>query len=126
MNSSKLYREASREELRLVVEKHFHTERFQYELLSGGMFNTTYLLSLPGGGKHVLRMGAVNRHLLLPFERDLMRAERYFYSLCRLRGIPVPQVEALELDQRSLGRDYMIRGYGPASGGSPPLPPRAG
>lgn len=91
MNSSKLYREVSREELGLVVEKHFHTERFQYELLSGGMFNTTYLLSLPGGGKHVLRLGAVNRHLLLPFERDLMRANGIFTACAAQGGSPCPR-----------------------------------
>ena len=43
-------------------------------LLSGGLFNTTYRLETVTKTA-ILRLGPVNRHLLLPYERNLMAAE---------------------------------------------------
>lgn len=73
--TSSLYRECSQEELAVLVAEALGTEMRSARLLTGGMFNTTYLVETEGYGKVVLRLGPVNRHLLMPFEHRLMEAE---------------------------------------------------
>lgn len=109
-----LYQELTDDELRLVIEKALHTTPIQYHLLSGGLFNTTYFVDTVDVGKVVLRMGPVNRHLLMPFEHHLMETEAIFYDLCRARDIPVSEVLALSTDKSMLDRDYMIVRYIPS------------
>ncbi len=111
---SSLYKELTDAELRLVIKEALHTEPTDYRLLSGGMFNTTYFVDTADCGKVVLRMGPVNRHLLMPFEHKLMETEAMFYDLCRARGIPVSEVLALSTDKGVLDRDYMIVRYIPS------------
>lgn len=107
LKCSLLYQELTQAELAAIVKKHFQTEDFAYTLLEGGMFNTTYRLNV-GGEKFVLRMGPVNRHLLVPFERSLMQGEVAFYRQCRAANLPVSDVFALDTQREIVDRDYMI------------------
>lgn len=110
LKSSLLYLELTAQELSAIVQRHFETDIFDSYLLDGGMFNTTYRLDV-GGSAYVLRMGPVNRHLLLPFERTLMTGEVEFYRLCRKAGLPVSEVVALDTNRDIVDRDYMIVRY---------------
>jgi len=109
--TSNLFRELTASELDVVAAAHLNTTNYRAELLKGGMFNTTYLLTPGVGEKAVLRVGPVNRHLLLPFEENLMEAERHVYERCAPLGIPVPRVLACDATKRLLDRDYMITAY---------------
>lgn len=111
VNQSKIYLEISKQELQVIVTKHFGCRPFQFQILHGGMFNTTYLLTVNDNEKYILRLGPVNRHLLLPFENKLMISEPYFYNLCRQRKIPVPEIVAVDLEKKEIDRDYMITKY---------------
>lgn len=110
LKCSLLYQELTESELTAIVRKHFGTDEFEWKLLDGGMFNTTYRVDVAGGA-FVLRMGPVNRHLLLPFERSLMRGEVEFYRRCREAGLPVSEVVALDTARDIVDRDYMIVRY---------------
>jgi len=112
MNSaSNLFRELTAPELDAVVAAHLNTTEYHARLMTGGMFNTTYLISPAAGEKAVLRVGPVNRHLLLPFEENLMSAERHVYERCAPLGIPVPRVLACDTTKQLLDRDYMLTAY---------------
>lgn len=63
---SSLYRYLSQQEIALIVKRHFHTDHYSYYPITGGLFNTTYYLET-GEGRYVLRVGPVNRELLLAF-----------------------------------------------------------
>jgi len=110
MNSN-LFQELAAHELDAVVAAHLGGAEYRAALLEGGMFNTTYLITPAVGEKAVLRVGPVNRHLLLPFEGNLMNAERHVYGRCAPLGIPVPRVLACDTTKRLLGRDYMLTAY---------------
>lgn len=90
------------------------TEMRSARLLTGGMFNTTYLVETEGYGKVVLRLGPVNRHLLMPFEHRLMEAEAHVYALCAARGIPASEVLAMDGSKKRIDRDFMFVRYIPA------------
>ena len=107
LKCSLLYQELTPDELAAIVQKHFQTADFSYMLLEGGMFNTTYRLDV-SENRYVLRMGPVNRHLLVPFEHNLMQGEASFYAHCRAAGLPVSQVVAIDTQRDIIDRDYMI------------------
>lgn len=111
---SSLYKELTEDELRRVIDTALHTTLTDYRLLSGGLFNTTYFVDTVDCGKVVVRMGPVNRHLLMPFEHRLMETEVMFYELCRPRGIPVSEVLYINTDKALLDRDCMIVRYLPS------------
>lgn len=75
---SSLFQELTEQELKaILMESLGPGEMEPPRLLEGGLFNTTYLVSRTDPpGKYVLRMGPVNRHLVLPYERKLMQAEQ--------------------------------------------------
>ncbi len=109
---SSLYQELSREELSAICGKEFGTKCDCAELLSGGLFNTTYLLTFHEiGKKYVLRAGPVNRQLLLSFEENMMNGEREVYRLLKERGIPCSTVVACDTSKLVVDRDYMIVEY---------------
>lgn len=107
LKCSLLYQELTQTELAAIVQKHFATAVFKATRLEGGMFNTTYRMEAAGAA-YVLRMGPINRHLLLPFERRLMEGETEFYRQCRAAGLPVSEVVALDNSRNIVDRDYMI------------------
>ena len=111
---SSLYQELSEAELRQVISTALHTTLTEYRLLTGGLFNTTYFVDTVDCGKVVVRMGPVKRHLLMPFEHQLMQTEAMFYDLCHAGGVPVSEVLFLSTDKSLLGRDVMIVRYIPS------------
>lgn len=107
--SSSLFRELTGAELAAITARCFAPLGLAgAELLSGGLFNTTYMLTLTDGQRLVLRAGPVNRGLLMDYERGMMRAEAHVYALCEERGIPVSHVRALDCSRTVIDRDYMI------------------
>ena len=70
---SNLFREVSAEAIRDIFV-HALQEDIIWEaaLLDGGLFNTPYLVEYgPSHQKAVLRLGPVNRHLIMGFEENL-------------------------------------------------------
>ena len=115
MMKSNLFRELTDDELKTVVRELLHTTPTSARLLSGGLFNTTYLVDTADCGKTVLRVGPVNRHLLLPYEHFLMEAETEVYSLCRKAGVPSSEVLAADWSKTVLDRDFMFVKYIPST-----------
>ena len=60
-HNSRLFRELTRDEVASVVRRHFGAVDFTSRLMDGGLFNTTYLLSLSDGRRYVLRSGPDTR-----------------------------------------------------------------
>ena len=106
--TSFLYKELTERELFTVISESLHTEIVDFRLLTGGLFNTTYLVETSDFGAVVLRVGPVNRHLLVPFEHELMTAEAKAYELCRAENIPVSEIIALDVSKKIIDRDFMI------------------
>lgn len=113
---SHLFKEISKEEIREIF---FHClEEKQIEevrLLKGGLFNTTYFLMYGKEKKKaVLRLGPVNRHLLMGFEENLMRAEEYVCNVCHQQGVPSSKVLVCDTSKKIIDRDFMIVEYIPS------------
>ena len=104
---SSLFREISRDALEACCRKYLGEELTDARRLSGGLFNTTYLLQTRTRNA-VLRLGPVNRQLLQPYERKLMEAEVLVLSQLEKRNIPSSRVIALDLSQTLLDRDVMV------------------
>lgn len=113
--ASALYLELTECEISRVVASALHTDVLSYQLLGGGLFNTTYLLDTEDCGKVVLRAGPVNRHLLMPFEHKLMEAEAQVYALLGARGIPASRILAMSTSKTVIDRDFMIVRYIPGT-----------
>ncbi len=111
---SSLYLELSENELTEIVSAALHTEMASAQLLTGGLFNTTYLVETIKYGRVVLRAGPVNRRLLMPFEHRLMEAETQVYSLCAKYGIPASEILAVDTSKRIIDRDFMFVRYIPS------------
>ena len=62
---SSLYAAATDGDIRTVLKATLDTAPIDYHLLSGGLFNTTYFIKTSDRGDVILRLGPVNRHLLL-------------------------------------------------------------
>lgn len=79
---SSLYRENDETEIREIFTYAFPgTEILGIRPLKGGLFNTTYGVDYGEDGRQaVLRLGPVNRHLLMGFEQNLMSAESWTYK----------------------------------------------
>ena len=112
--NSHLYKELTQNELERVIDEALHTKILASKLLTGGLFNTTYLVDTADCGRVVLRVGPINRHLLMPFEHDMMESEEHVYALCHERNIPVSEVLAMDRSKKAIGRDYMIVRYIPS------------
>lgn len=112
--SSSLYLTLTQEELKDLIARSLHTTIRSASLLTGGLFNTTYYVDTENCGPVVLRVGPVNRHLLMPFEHNLMEAEQHVYALCREKEIPVSEVLLCDTSKQILDRDYMIVRYIPS------------
>lgn len=110
---SSLFREISPETMEKIINRHLHTSDIRMaRLMEGGLFNTTYCLVCgPDLKKVILRLGPVNRHLLLGFENHLMEAESLVYELFSGCGIPCPRVLAVDTTRSLLDRDFMLTEY---------------
>lgn len=113
---SNLYEEISLEQIKLIYNKAMQiTEPIEAVLLSGGLFNTTYhVFSKEAELNTVLRLGPVNRYLLLRFEENLMEAEKYVYELCKKENIECSEVLACDTSKKLIDRDFMIVRYIPS------------
>lgn len=113
---SNLYEEISLKQIQLIFHKTMHIkEPIKAELLSGGLFNTTYhVYSKDFKLDTVLRLGPVNRQLLLRFEENLMEAEKYVYELCKKEKIECSEVLACDTSKTLINRDFMIVRYIPS------------
>ena len=81
-DKSLLFRAESDEKLRKAAQRYLGEEMTAAQPLSGGLFNTTYRLETEKS-KVILRLGPVNRHLLLPYERNLMASEGDILNLLK-------------------------------------------
>lgn len=108
---SNIYKELTEEEIKKIILENFNDKLLNYNLLKGGLFNTTYFLQFENNKKYVLRVGPINRHLLMPFEHNLMNGEKYFYELCKKENIPVSNVVVCDTSKKIIDRDYMIVEY---------------
>ena len=106
-DKSVLFRPEPEEKLREAARRYLGAELTKSELLSGGLFNTTYRLET-SKQKAILRLGPVNRHLLLPYERGLMAAEGDILKLLKNRGIPTSEILALDFGYGLFDRDVMV------------------
>lgn len=111
--TSKIYKELRKEELNKIIENYFGMGiKFKERLISGGLFNTTYYIEIPEKSKKViLRVGPVNRDLLMPFELNLMKGEEYVYKLCKNNRIPCSNVLLCDTEKKIINRDYMMVEY---------------
>ncbi|KJU71134.1 phosphotransferase family protein [Clostridium baratii] len=111
--TSKIYKELKKEELNKIIENYFGMGiKFKERLISGGLFNTTYYIEIPEKNKKIiLRVGPVNRDLLMPFELNLMKGEEYVYKLCKNNRIPCSNVLLCDTEKKIINRDYMIVEY---------------
>lgn len=108
MNSqSQLFREEPQQKIRQAAREYLSCELLDARMLSGGLFNTTYRLETEGG-RFILRLGPVNRHLLLPYEQHLMAAEGTVLKLLQKHGIPTSEMVALDLSRSLFDRDVMV------------------
>lgn len=111
-----LFREESLEVIKSIFRRALGAETVrEARLLDGGLFNTTYLVTCGAGEERtVLRLGPVERHRIMGFERNLMAAEAYLYDVCRDIGVPCPQVLAWDTSKTAVDRDFMITRYIPS------------
>lgn len=77
------------------------------QLLSGGLFNTTYRLTTATRNA-ILRLGSMNRHLLLPYEHHPVEAEAGILALLHRHGISTSRMIALDVRREFLDRDVMM------------------
>lgn len=110
---SRIYGELSKKELSKIVDNYFGIEtKFKAKLIAGGLFNTTYHIEILKNKKEViLRVGPINRHLLLPFEKNLMKGEEYVYKLCINNEISCSKILLCDTEKKFINRDYMIVEY---------------
>lgn len=113
---SNLYAEITLEQIQLLYKKAMRvTAPLEASLLSGGLFNTTYHVRCKASGLDtVLRLGPINRQLLLRFEENLMEAEVYVYKRCRDRGLTCSEVLVCDTSRKWIDRDFMIVTYIPS------------
>lgn len=114
--NSSLFREESVETIRELFSASLGENVIRsLHLLRGGMFNTTYYVAYGSGGQEaVLRLGPVNRHLLMEFEQNLMQAEAYVCAVCESRRIPCGRILACDTTKKLIDRDFMIVKYVPS------------
>ena len=115
-----IVRELTQEELDKLVYTVFpQWSAYSFNVLKGGLFNTTYLLESPDspdGKKYVLRIGPVRRELLLPYEHYLMDAEAWAYEKMAEVGIPTSVVVHADTSKTLIDRDFMVVEYIPSRG----------
>jgi len=114
IQESSLFRELTDDELHSIVKSALGCGIVKAELKLGGMFNTTYFVKTDACGDVILRVGPVNRHLLMPFERRCMEAEAMIFANMRKHGIPASEVLALDVSKKLISRDFMIVRYIPS------------
>ena len=106
-DKSVLFQAEPEKTLREAARTYLGEELTTSRILSGGLFNTTYRLET-ATKTAILRLGPVNRHLLLPYERNLMAAEGDILQLLKRKGIPTSDILALDFSHKLFDRDVMV------------------
>lgn len=111
--NSKLYKELTHLEISEVLKNYFKENiEFESNIIQGGLFNTTYYIKVDKVNKElILRVGPVNKDLLLPFEENLMKSEEYTYRLLKENNIPCSNILICDTSNKIINRDYMIIEY---------------
>jgi aminoglycoside phosphotransferase (APT) family kinase protein len=114
MTRSKIYKELKEEELNKIVTDLFgaKTKISRYNILKGGLFNTTYFIktNMDKNGV-VLRVSPVNQHLLFEFEKDMMSAEPLFHKLLQEHDIPTSTILKHVSKGEVIEREYILSEY---------------
>ena len=107
-NNTVLFKALSENELVSITKKIFGESAVQkkYELLKGGLFNTTYRI-VTETSDVILRVGPVHRELLQKYEENLMEAEVLVDRLCLENGIPASKVVFIDCSKTIVDRDFM-------------------
>lgn len=111
MNKSLLFKPLSENEINKIMREHFSCEAESFKLLKGGMFNTSYLVKLENGIRAVLRVSPEREDILLPFDKNLNRAELYACELLEREGIPTNKPITADFSREIIPRDYVIFEY---------------
>lgn len=107
--TSLIYQALTAKELaQIVISNLADHGPYRSQLATGGRFNTTYRLTFADQRRFMLRVGPVRRHLLLPFEHDLMKGEAIADAHLAQAGIPCPQITVCDLSRSVIDRDYML------------------
>lgn len=76
--------------------------------LTGGLFATTYRVTLAGGRRVVVKTAPATDDRLLTHERELLRTEAAVYALAGDRGLPVPHVLLTDWSRSHLPGDAVV------------------
>lgn len=108
--SSKIYKDVTQDEAQKVISSLFPDAKItDYTPIGGGLFNTTYKVVTDSPRRElVLRVGPINRELLLPYERHLMDSEAHVSRRLTEAGIPTPKLVTCDTTKTIIDRDYMI------------------
>lgn len=102
----------SEKEINAITNKHFLQNVKTYELLEGGLFNTTYCIELEGTDeKFVLRVEPQSRDKLLPFEENLAQAEAFVCELAKSNDVPANRLVVSDFSKEIIKCSYMIFSY---------------
>lgn len=109
--NSNLYSELSYENIADIMRSALgRTVQVSYEIVSGGLFNTTYKVSV-GDESYILRVGPVHEELLMDYEHDLMKTEAAVLKMVADIGVPTSEVVVCDTSRRIIPRDYMLIKY---------------
>lgn len=114
INNHPLDAETETKLIKVIIQKQFGSlSLLSVKRLSGGIYNSSYLLSMANHQKYVLRISPkLNR--MFSYDKHLMSAEARATKLCSLQGIPVPQIVVVDESLEIVDRPYMLSLYIPA------------
>ena len=107
-SNSFLFEELDRQTIASLIQEHTGSHLADYSLQSGGLFNTTYKITLTDSRIMILRIGPVRPDLLMYYEKDMMAAEAFVFYAMEAAGIPCSHVVAIG---RVNDRDFMMVDY---------------
>lgn len=107
-SNSYLFQTLDESKLRQLIYCHTGCELTEHTLQSGGLFNTTYRLTLNDGRQMILRVGPIRPELLMYYEKAMMAAEAFVFTAMEAAGIPCSHVVATGKAEE---RDFMLVDY---------------
>ena len=86
------------------------------EPLTGGMFATTYRVTLADGTRVVVKTAPTDTSRLLTYERDLIRSEALVYRLAEVHpGLLMPRVLLTDFSREVLAGDVVVASHLPGT-----------
>ncbi|MHB1485536.1 MAG: phosphotransferase [Saccharofermentanales bacterium] len=109
---SKIYKELENNDLQKIVADLYGncTKIKEFQILKGGLYNTTYLAKTDGGDI-VIRVAPINTHLLFDYEKDMMSSEPMLHDLLKNKGIPTTIILKYSPPGFVIDREYIISEY---------------